>query len=217
MPAPVPVTMLTSPRPTPRSGLTYAPARPVGLSPLIDHLGPGYAVIKLPPPPLKLELARLLALGVGTGAAVGMLGVAPRWLQSLDRAGGRSMNDLMVVAILGVALAGFVMFAFAALRQGRAVIVRLRGPALPAGSITFRRPEALTDATDAPTVLRVAVHPPALSRLPGSRGHLRVDTTDGRVLQLLRGHAFGSLDHLSQDLRKHLLAPRSARRDWGEP
>jgi hypothetical protein len=49
MPAPVPVTTLTSPKPTPQSELTYASARPANLSPLIEHLGPGYAVVKLSP------------------------------------------------------------------------------------------------------------------------------------------------------------------------
>lgn len=212
---PVPATTLTAPRPTPQSELTYAPARPVGLSPLIDHLGPGYVIIKLPPPPLSVELARLLAIAMATAVSVLMLGAAPRMLASLERAGGRGIDDLLVLIILGTALAFFVTFSFMALRQGRTAIRRLRQPARPAGSVTFRRPEALTDVTDTPTVLRVAVHPSALSRLPGSRGCLRVETTDGRVLELLRGHAFRALDHLAKDLRTHLLAPLSARRESG--
>ena len=210
MPAPVPVTPLTSPRPTPQWELTYAPARPVGLSPLIDHLGPGYAVVKLPPPPLRVELLRLLVLGIGTSVSVLMLGLTPKMLASIEHAGGRSVAGLMMLVVPVMALALFVVFAFAASRQGREVVGRLRQPTLQAGSITFRRPEALTDATEAPTILRVAVHPSAFSRLPGSRCVLRIETTDGRVLELLRGHFFAALEHLASDLRTHLLAPRTA-------
>jgi hypothetical protein len=108
------------------------------------------------------------------------------------------------------------MFAVGTARQGRTILRRPRRWPAPAGSIAFRRPEALTDATDVPTVLRVAVEPSALSRLPGSRGYLRVETTDGRVLELLRGHSFSALEHVMAGLRTHLLSPRPKMAKTGE-
>jgi hypothetical protein len=207
MPVPVSATTLLPPRPTPQSELSYAPARPKHLSPLIDHLGPGYAVVKLVQPPLSVELGRLLLLTLGTAVMVIGVGVAPKFLASIERARGQLVDELLAVVIPTTAVAFFVLFAVAAARQGGAVLKRLKRSPLPGGSITFRRPEALTDAKDAAIVFRVVVHPSPLSRLPGSRGCLRVETTDGRVLDFLKGHSFIALDHLSGDLRKYLLAP----------
>jgi hypothetical protein len=155
-------------------------------------------------------------LVVGTSASLLMLGLAPKFLASIEHANGQAVADLMMLVIPVAALAFFVTFSFATLRQGREVVRRLRQPARQSGSITFRRPETLTDATDAPIVLRVAVYPSALSRLPGRRCLLRIETTDGRVLELLRGHLVFALDHLASDLRTHLLVPRNARADRGE-
>jgi hypothetical protein len=209
MPAPVPVTPLTSPRPTPKSELTYAPARPAGLSSLIDHLGPGYVVVKLVPPPLWLETLRLVGLTVIAAFFLVAPGFGHQMLRALERGGGPPVSEWSLLVVLGLFLTGFTISAAAAVGQARRLLRRLRRAeaAVAAGSITFRRPEELPDAPDAHTVLRVTVEAP----IGVATAFLRVETTTGRVLPLLRGHSVTALEKLADDLRKHLLAPRSPR------
>src|SRR4051812_19834605 len=126
MPAPVPVTTLTSPRPTPQSGLNYAPARPAGLSPLIDHLGPGYVVLRLVPPPAWLEVLRLTALMLAAAFFFGVLGFLPTARFVIGSVAGRQAKDWPLLIVLGMFLAGFIMSAAAAVRQARRALKALQ-------------------------------------------------------------------------------------------
>ena len=203
-----PVSVPTSESPTagaPQPALIYAPARPAGLSLLIDHLGPGYAVVRLPQPPRWLESLRLSGLMLIAGCFLVALGLGPRILEAMKQGSGRDVNEVGLLVVIGVLLSGFTVFAVATIGQIRRLIRRPRRPRRGDGSITLRRPEALPDATDAFTVLRVSVESPLL-KIAGS--YLRVETPTGRVLELLRGHSETMLHKLCGDLQTHLLVSR---------
>jgi hypothetical protein len=191
--------------PPSQPSLAYAPGRPRGLSPFIEHLGPGYVVVKLPPPPRWLELGRLGLLLVSLALFMAAIGFAQVVRPFAEEAGGVPVDDLVLMVVL---LAPFVFLAAGAVLQAAVVLRRLRKPAAPAGSIMFRRPEALPEATGAHVVMRAAVRYTAFGLLRGAPAYLRVETSTGRVFELLRGHGWIALEKLEAGLRTHLLRPR---------
>jgi hypothetical protein len=191
--------------------LGYARPRPRGLSPLIDHAGDGYAALRLPLPPLWLELSRL----AGILAAQGMFGLVISALVAyvtFDRSSVRP--GVWWAALGGIVLVGLTAIAVAidAVGQGGSVIRALRAPPTAGSLISLRGPTATGASAGALSVqdIEVRIDPP--KALLGQRAFLFVRTPDGEGIRLLLGHRPNVLEELTRQLRMILLKTAPAKR-----
>jgi hypothetical protein len=177
------------------------------VSPFVEEIGPGFVVLRLPPPPVRIEVGRLLALLLAAGALGVALLVAWYTRAATGRGGsdgralGGRMGELTILVLFTVVM---IAVAIALTSQVRELIRRLRTPA-GGESFALRGAGAANHAPDGPRVAGVEPGFDCGRIWIDGRTFLRVRTTDGQTLQFLRGHRLDAIEKLAADLRVALL------------
>ena len=182
-----------------QSVLHYArPIRP-GHNPLIEASGDRYVVLRLPEPPWRIELLRLVGLLLVIGMLVLAMAMARvPWLLRPSR----SMHYIVVLGIVAIA------FGVKAYEQAALLYRRLRLPPAAEHAVRLSSRDVADDPPGTLAVTSVAMEVEK-SRLPFSgRAFVCVTTRSGQGVQLLNGHPPAVLRALVADLREALFPKR---------
>jgi hypothetical protein len=174
-------------------------ARPIARqsSPLIEEAGDGYVVLRLPEPPWRIEVLRLVGLLLVIGMLVLAMAMARvPWLLRPSR----SMQYIVVLGIVAIA------FGVKAYEQAALLYRRLRLPPATEHAVRLStRPEADNPPATLPVAAISIEVDESWLPLSGDRASVRLTTRNGQAVYLLAGHPPETLRAVVRDLKEALF------------